>query len=226
MEGSHHENILDSYESTENALMDSFKAAALKVTTLYKDSLVQNRKSYAAGYQQALQDLFEFISTQPESEYIPVENVLSFARQRNNQLTTDHNNNTTHTTTPNNIKPTTPEPQLNKVFSIDPHAQFTFTHDAPNTTTNVWDQSSINFINDFNKRRIPEVSFMGRTMDLNGIHEPPFKRRSRREEQLQLQQQQHIQQQQQQIQQQQLQLQQLQQQQQQHIQQQQQSYPH
>ncbi|CAO3676956.1 unnamed protein product [Umbelopsis vinacea] len=36
--------------------MDSFKAAALKVTTLYKDSLVQNRKAYAAGYQQALQD--------------------------------------------------------------------------------------------------------------------------------------------------------------------------
>ncbi|CAO3703390.1 unnamed protein product [Rhizopus stolonifer] len=67
--------ILDSYESTENALMDSFKAAALKVTTLYKDSLVQNRKAYAAGYQQALQDLYEFISRHPEQGYIPVEQI-------------------------------------------------------------------------------------------------------------------------------------------------------
>ncbi|KAI9305247.1 hypothetical protein BJ944DRAFT_142278, partial [Cunninghamella echinulata] len=48
-------------------LMDSFKAAALKVTTLYKDSLVQNRKAYASGYQQALQDLYEFISSHPST---------------------------------------------------------------------------------------------------------------------------------------------------------------
>ncbi|CAO3612147.1 unnamed protein product [Cunninghamella blakesleeana] len=92
--------ILDSYESTENALMDSFKAAALKVTTLYKDSLVQNRKAYASGYQQALQDLYEFISSHPniaisqeetpmEHGYLPVQDVLTYARQRNAQLNSE-----------------------------------------------------------------------------------------------------------------------------------------
>jgi hypothetical protein len=96
-------NILDSYESTENALMDSFKAAALKVTTLYKDSLVQNRKAFAAGYQQALQDLYGFISSHPgvsvrnhqheqmcapiEQGLVPVEDLLNFARSKNAQLT-------------------------------------------------------------------------------------------------------------------------------------------
>ncbi|KAG2187652.1 hypothetical protein INT44_005342 [Umbelopsis vinacea] len=95
-------NILDSYESTENALMDSFKAAALKVTTLYKDSLVQNRKAYAAGYQQALQDLYGFITSHPgvsvrnhqneqnlapvEQGLVPVEDLLNFARSKNAQL--------------------------------------------------------------------------------------------------------------------------------------------
>jgi len=96
-------NILDSYESTENALMDSFKAAALKVTTLYKDSLVQNRKAYAAGYQQGLQDLYGFITSHPrvsvrnqqndqacpptEQGLVPVEDLLNFARSKNAQLT-------------------------------------------------------------------------------------------------------------------------------------------
>ncbi|ORZ22648.1 hypothetical protein BCR42DRAFT_488178 [Absidia repens] len=96
-------SILDSYESSENALMDSFKAAALKVTTLYKDSLVQNRKAYASGYQQALQDLYEFISSHPcttvshqdtfvsptEHGLLPVQDLLAYARQRNTQLTCD-----------------------------------------------------------------------------------------------------------------------------------------
>ncbi|KAI8077864.1 uncharacterized protein BX664DRAFT_343697 [Halteromyces radiatus] len=98
-----HPSLLDSYESSENALMDSFKAAALKVTTLYKDSLVQNRKAYASGYQQALQDLYEFISSHPsttvsqqdsfvtptEHGFLPVQDLLAYARQRNNQLASD-----------------------------------------------------------------------------------------------------------------------------------------
>ncbi|KAL0074669.1 hypothetical protein J3Q64DRAFT_1704328 [Phycomyces blakesleeanus] len=98
-------SILDSYESTDNALIDSFKAAALKVTTLYKDSLVQNRKAYAAGYQQALQDLYGFISSHPsttvsqqgdpytghpvERGFLPVQDLLEFARERNTQLTSE-----------------------------------------------------------------------------------------------------------------------------------------
>ncbi|KAI8384992.1 uncharacterized protein BYT42DRAFT_564311 [Radiomyces spectabilis] len=104
MNHQHANSILDSYESTENALMDSFKAAALKVTNLYKDSLVQNRKAFAAGYQQALQDLYEFISSHPgttiqgggslsstpiERGILPVEDLLMYARQKNAQLATE-----------------------------------------------------------------------------------------------------------------------------------------
>lgn len=208
MEG--HDNILDSYESTENALMDSFKAAALKVTTLYKDSLVQNRKAYAAGYQQALQDLYEFISTQPENGYIPVQDLLSFARQKNTQLTLEMGGHvpTSHTTTTTTRQiPVHVDEHSHKVapmnnpFQIDPQSQFTFTHDVP---FGLWDQATTTMANEGKRRIVPnaEVSFMGRSMNMDNGHEPPFKRvRSRRDEQLQLQ----LQQQQQQHQQQQLQ---------------------
>ncbi|KAI8067410.1 hypothetical protein BDF21DRAFT_426604 [Thamnidium elegans] len=185
MEGQ--ENILDSYESTENALMDSFKAAALKVTTLYKDSLVQNRKAYAAGYQQALQDLYEFISSQPENGYIPVEQVLSFARQKNSQLTVQMGH------VPPPPPPHKPVVEEKNPFQIDPHAQFTFTHDVP---LGLWDQATNQTIMNDGKRRIVpnEISFMGRSMNMETGYEPPFKRgRSRREDFLQ--QQQHQQQQ-------------------------------
>jgi hypothetical protein len=84
-------SLIDSYELTENALMDSFKAAALKATGLYKESLVQNRKAYAAGYQQALQDLYELISTQPENGFLPVQEVVRFTRDKNSQLTSEMN---------------------------------------------------------------------------------------------------------------------------------------
>ncbi|GAN04876.1 hypothetical protein MAM1_0075d04342 [Mucor ambiguus] len=223
-------NIMDSYESTENALMDSFKAAALKVTTLYKDSLVQNRKSYAAGYQQALQDLYEFISAQPENGYIPVQDVLSFARQKNNQLTCEMGGSST--ASPANNPPTTAaattQPPVQQIvtpssrlqqqqqqqqndellqqqqkfvgnpFQIDPHSQFTFTHDIVplsngRTVDGVWDQATNNSTTTegFKRRMMPaEVSFMGRSMSMDAWHEqqPPLKRgRLRREEQLQLQ---------------------------------------
>jgi uncharacterized protein YsxB (DUF464 family) len=263
MEGGRQYNIMDSYESSDNALMDSFKAAALKVTTLYKDSLVQNRKAYASGYQQALQDLYEFISAQPENGFIPVQDVLAFARQKNNQLTsemnghadstTSNNNNTTTaaaatttttTTNGNNTSQnqTTAINQLNSnhsfhhhgsrlvsqaeenaklamqnnPFQIDPHSQFTFTHDVPalqsfRSMDGLWDQATTTMTNEgFKRRMLPaELSFMGRPLNVesaainNGWHEPPFKRgRLRREEQqLQLQiQQQQLQQQQQQLQ--------------------------
>lgn len=221
MEHNNNENILDSYESTENALMDSFKAAALKVTTLYKDSLVQNRKAYAAGYQQALQDLYEFISAQPENGYIPVQDVLYFARQKNSQLTnemggasstgqsTNHSSqsNTTSTTTaPATTNPTTnytrsqqaqqAEEQHTKTnpFSIDPHAQFTFTHDIPiqhqqQPMSGLWDQAINTTSTDsvanavMGKRRLnTELSFMGRSLENNWFldsqqqQQPAFKR--------------------------------------------------
>ncbi|KAJ8663206.1 hypothetical protein O0I10_001383 [Lichtheimia ornata] len=80
-------SILNSYESTEHALMDSFKAAAVKVTNLYKDALAQNRRGYAAGYQQAFQDLFEFTRTHAHgSTHIAVEDLLEFAQRKDEQL--------------------------------------------------------------------------------------------------------------------------------------------
>lgn len=84
-------SILSSYDATENALLESFKGAAVKVTNLYKESLAQNRKAYGAGYQQALQDLYEFITSHPSNlgvggTAVPVEDILAFARQKNAQL--------------------------------------------------------------------------------------------------------------------------------------------
>ncbi|OBZ86314.1 hypothetical protein A0J61_05636 [Choanephora cucurbitarum] len=199
-------DVMDSYESTENALLDSFKAAALKVTTLYKDSLAQNRKAYAAGYQQALQDLYEFLSStqQPEQGFIPVEDVLQFARQRNNQLVSEIKG------TPQPVQPQ-PQPQKEhpkaSPFQIDPHAQFTFTHEIANPRHDVWDTAA--HLSDNNKRRwvMPnELSFMGRSMNLDILQEQPspFKRgRTRRDDQDMLSQSQSMQAQQQQQQQQQ-----------------------
>ncbi|KAI8890419.1 hypothetical protein K501DRAFT_281751 [Backusella circina FSU 941] len=192
-------NIMDSYESSENALMDSFKAAALKVTTLYKDSLVQNRKAYASGYQQALQDLFELISTQPENGYMPVQDILQFARQKNNQLNEEmmmSSGSSSTTFNTNNNRPPNPntcsdgeDPQLQQQkmivnpFQIDPHAQFTFAHALPAVRNNMeWDSSTI--FSENLKRRMPnELSFMGRSFNIDGNnYEPPFKRKSRRED--------------------------------------------
>ncbi|KAI9496342.1 hypothetical protein BDB00DRAFT_810025 [Zychaea mexicana] len=81
-------SILSSYESTEHALLDSFKTAANKVTALYRDSLTQNRRAFGAGYQQAFQDLYGFLSTHAndERDTMPVEDILSFLRQKSAQL--------------------------------------------------------------------------------------------------------------------------------------------
>ncbi|KAK3826392.1 MAG: hypothetical protein J3R72DRAFT_426454 [Linnemannia gamsii] len=52
-------------ETAEQVLLSSFKAAALSVTQLYKDSLKFQRAEHAKGYEAALQDLLAFISTHP-----------------------------------------------------------------------------------------------------------------------------------------------------------------
>ncbi|KAF9539700.1 hypothetical protein EC957_005118 [Mortierella hygrophila] len=52
-------------ETPEQVLMASFKAAALSVTQLYKDSLKNQRAEHAKGYEAALQDLLAFITTHP-----------------------------------------------------------------------------------------------------------------------------------------------------------------
>ncbi|KAI7886614.1 hypothetical protein K492DRAFT_176684, partial [Lichtheimia hyalospora FSU 10163] len=150
-------SILNSYESTEHALMDSFKAAAVKVTNLYKDALAQNRRGYAAGYQQAFQDLFEFTRTHAHgSTHIAVDDLLEFAQRKDEQLmaelgsdgvldgstppshtttTTTHTTNTNTTTTTTNSNLSTPTPDCKhpdavvdkSIFQIDPNTQFTFT---------------------------------------------------------------------------------------------------
>ncbi|KAI9287485.1 hypothetical protein BC943DRAFT_274471 [Umbelopsis sp. AD052] len=195
-------NILDSYESTENALMDSFKAAALKVTTLYKDSLVQNRKAYAAGYQQALQDLYGFITSHPGQGLVPVEDLLNFARSKNAQLNYEiRGANPSANVTPQPTSTeffTSPSPQQQlstdtptakssfNPFQIDPNTQFTFTVPSDVSTTNrpnYTDSMSLDnqdVTMDGLKRRFvtPEFTFMGRPFNINidNGHEPPFKR--------------------------------------------------
>ncbi|KAI9319241.1 hypothetical protein BX666DRAFT_1924284 [Dichotomocladium elegans] len=94
MDYSQPRSILDSYESTEHVLLDSFKAAAVRVTNLYKDAMAQNRKAFGAGYQQALQDMFEFINTHDggmmgipsQSGVVAVDDLVGFAREKSAQL--------------------------------------------------------------------------------------------------------------------------------------------
>ncbi|KAG0074382.1 hypothetical protein BGZ90_010812 [Linnemannia elongata] len=52
-------------ETPEQVLLASFKAAALSVTQLYKDSLKNQRAEHAKGYEAALQDLLAFMTTHP-----------------------------------------------------------------------------------------------------------------------------------------------------------------
>ena len=41
---------------------NSFKVAANSLAHLYKESIIQSKKSYQAGYEQGLQDVWEFVS--------------------------------------------------------------------------------------------------------------------------------------------------------------------
>ncbi|KAG0204049.1 hypothetical protein BGX28_003890 [Mortierella sp. GBA30] len=52
-------------ESSEQVLLASFKAAALSVTQLYKDSLKHQRAEHAKGYEAALRDFLAFIANHP-----------------------------------------------------------------------------------------------------------------------------------------------------------------
>jgi hypothetical protein len=72
-------------EKDENDLMNTFKVAANSLALLYKESHNHSRKSYMSGYQQALQDLWEFISLQQSTgpnSMIPTSDVLSFIQSR------------------------------------------------------------------------------------------------------------------------------------------------
>ncbi|KAI8138016.1 hypothetical protein BJV82DRAFT_632953 [Fennellomyces sp. T-0311] len=199
-------SILSSYESTEHALMDSFKAAAVKVTNLYRDSLTQNRRSFGAGYQQAFQDLYGFLSTHSaERGNVPVEDILGFLRQKSAQLAEELGEPVTPAAAPpppldgNEMK----QQQINESmfpqqiippapnFQIDPNTQFTFTAPCAQVPRygglTTWGNDTYHHENhgDSVKRRYggPEYSFMGRSLSNMNVDEPSHKRgKSKREE--------------------------------------------
>jgi hypothetical protein len=71
---------------SEGELMDSFKLAANSVALLYRSGINESKKSYSAGYEQALQDVWEFLSAAPDmSKPIHRADLLSFL-QRQHQL--------------------------------------------------------------------------------------------------------------------------------------------
>jgi hypothetical protein len=76
----------DKLAHSEGELMDSFKLAANSVALLYRSGINQSKKSYAAGYEQALQDVWEFLSATPDmTTPIHRADLLSFL-QRQHQL--------------------------------------------------------------------------------------------------------------------------------------------
>ena len=76
----------DKLAQAEGELMDSFKLAANSVALLYRSGINQSKKSYGAGYEQALQDVWEFLSATPDmSSPLDRADLLSFL-QRQHQL--------------------------------------------------------------------------------------------------------------------------------------------
>jgi hypothetical protein len=75
-------------KESEADLMNTFKVAANSLALLYKASQTQSRKAYVSGYQQALQDMWEFISlkqSNSSSATIPVQEVLLFIQSRHSE---------------------------------------------------------------------------------------------------------------------------------------------
>jgi Tfp pilus assembly protein PilV len=72
----------------ESDLMNTFKVAANSLALLYKESHNQSRKAYVSGYQQALQDLWEFMSLKQSSyaqPMIPVQEILGFIQSKHTE---------------------------------------------------------------------------------------------------------------------------------------------
>ncbi|KAI8817761.1 uncharacterized protein EV422DRAFT_539858 [Fimicolochytrium jonesii] len=73
------------------ALLQSFKAAAQTVTHLYRESIKLQRRGYLAGYDQCLQDLWQFVSAQRSAaggakENLTVTDLVSFFSAKHEAL--------------------------------------------------------------------------------------------------------------------------------------------
>ncbi|KAI9202696.1 uncharacterized protein BJ171DRAFT_165891 [Polychytrium aggregatum] len=80
----------------EADLNSSFKAAALALTTLYKDSLKHSKNSYNQGYSQCLRDIMTFASQQSHrlpntnTHVINVADLVAFMTARDSELQSLH----------------------------------------------------------------------------------------------------------------------------------------
>ena len=72
-------------KNSESQLMDAFKSAANSVALLYKESLQQSRGSFNTGYNQALQDIWEYIS-QDMSEPLNRTELVAFLQEKHSQI--------------------------------------------------------------------------------------------------------------------------------------------
>lgn len=81
----HHESALD----PETDLLHQFRHAARSVTQLYRASQTLSRASYHRGYEQALQDIIDYIGMHPRTidprtsgAEIPAEDLVGWIRHR------------------------------------------------------------------------------------------------------------------------------------------------
>lgn len=76
----------------EDGISTTFKNAANSLALLYKESVKEVRSSYRAGYEQALQDMWEFISLQHPShirEGCHSSDILHFIQAKHSELNSD-----------------------------------------------------------------------------------------------------------------------------------------
>ncbi|KAI9092413.1 hypothetical protein DFS34DRAFT_633464, partial [Phlyctochytrium arcticum] len=74
---------------SDPTLMASFKAAAFSVTQLYKESVKQERRAFRSGYDQCLQDLWQFISANRGNSRdgaVALNDLVGFLSRKHEQL--------------------------------------------------------------------------------------------------------------------------------------------
>jgi hypothetical protein len=69
-------------------MMNTFRVAANSLALLYKESVNQSRRSYSSGYEQALQDIWEFISLRNSGNmqsHISIPEILEFIQSKHSE---------------------------------------------------------------------------------------------------------------------------------------------
>ncbi|KAI8900043.1 hypothetical protein BC833DRAFT_583439 [Globomyces pollinis-pini] len=87
----HHINNID------GDLMHAFKNAANSVALLYKESVTQGKKSFDAGYEQALQDMYGFLQTQINADSVSINELIQFLQLKQTEIHTESQNQFIHT---------------------------------------------------------------------------------------------------------------------------------